>query len=480
MATIFLTWELGGGMGHLVNLAPLARGLRRAGHRVVAALRDLSRAERMFGGLGLVYFQAPVKTRPTPDLIQPQRSLPHILHNSGFGDPLELKALAEAWRNLFLSVRPDLVVFDHSPTALLAARGIPARRVLIGTGFFCPADEYPLPDLRPWLPPEPERLRQDENRVLSHANGVLTAWSQPPLERLSQLYREVDENFLTSFPELEHDAGRVRQAASHAANLPAAPVDTPLPSSSPVVARGWSQANTLLHDRAVQTLYPEPLEAASKAGNMEGTSPSPAVCAVRSPPVRYWGTLPHMSQGARARQPEWPEGHGKRIFAYLKPFPALAPLLEHLGRLGCPTIVYGDEIDPRLRERLGGGAMRFEVEPLDMAEVGKTCDLAILNGNAGTTVALLLAGRPSLQVPIYLEQCHFAMAVRRLGAGLTASSDRPQQIADALTRMLASESYAEAARRFAARHADFDPQRQVAGMLNRIEGLLRQPHQEAG
>jgi UDP:flavonoid glycosyltransferase YjiC (YdhE family) len=187
-----------------------------------------------------------------------------------------------------------------------------------------------------------------------------------------------------------------------------------------------------------------------------------------------------MGHAAGARQPEWPKGHGKRIFAYLKPFPALAPLLEHLGRLGCPTIVYGDEIDPQLRERFGGGTIRFEVEPLDMAEVGKTCDLAILNGNAGTTVALLLAGRPSLQVPIYLEQCHFAMAVRRLGAGLTASSDRPQQIVDGLTRMLASETYAEAARRFAARHADFDPQRQVAGMLDRIDGLLREPHQEAG
>ena len=62
---------------------------------------------------------------------------------------------------------------------------------------------------------------------------------------------------------------------------------------------------------------------------------------------------------------------------------------------------------------------------------------------------------------------------------MTASSDRPQQIADALTRMLASETYAEAARCVAARHADFDPQRQVAGMLDRIEALLREPRPEA-
>jgi MoaA/NifB/PqqE/SkfB family radical SAM enzyme len=459
-------------MGHLVNLAPLARGLRHAGHCVAVALRDLSRAERMFEGLGLLYFQAPVKTRPTPDAIQPQRSLPHILHNSGFGDPLELKALAEAWRNLYLSVRPDLVIFDHSPTALLAARGISARRVLIGMGFFCPADEYPLPDLRPWQPPEPERLRQDEDRVLSHANGVLASWGQPPLERLSQLYCEVDENFLTSFPELEYDPGRLRQMAGNAAPLPAAArPDEPAFSSS----QGWTQTDTLSHDRALETLYAPPREATRSPGNGEKPMSALAAGALRSPPARYWGTLPHMGNATSARQPEWPQGRGKRIFAYLKPFPALAPLLEHLGRLGCPTIVYGDEIDPQLRERFGGGTIRFEVEPLDMVKVGKTCDLAILNGTAGTTATILLAGRPVLQVPISLEQGHVAMAVGRLGAGLMASSDRPERIVDALTRMLASETYAEAARRFAARHANFDPQRQVAGMLGRIEALLRHP-----
>jgi UDP:flavonoid glycosyltransferase YjiC (YdhE family) len=37
MATILLTWELGAGLGHLVNLLPLARGLLQRGHRVYAA-----------------------------------------------------------------------------------------------------------------------------------------------------------------------------------------------------------------------------------------------------------------------------------------------------------------------------------------------------------------------------------------------------------------------------------------------------------
>jgi UDP:flavonoid glycosyltransferase YjiC (YdhE family) len=69
MATILLTWELGGGMGHLANLAPLARGLAERGHRVTAALSDLSRAHRAFAGVPVAFFQAPhrLRTRDRPE-----------------------------------------------------------------------------------------------------------------------------------------------------------------------------------------------------------------------------------------------------------------------------------------------------------------------------------------------------------------------------------------------------------------------------
>jgi len=93
MATILFTWELGGGLAHLIHLLPLARGLRQRGCRVAIALRDLSRAERVFAGLDLAYLQAPFKTRPSHAPIDPPRSFPHILHNSGFADAAELRAM---------------------------------------------------------------------------------------------------------------------------------------------------------------------------------------------------------------------------------------------------------------------------------------------------------------------------------------------------------------------------------------------------
>src|SRR5690348_15509947 len=129
MATILLAWELGAGLGHLQRLRPLAEELLRRGHRVVASLRDIPRAGAVFGGMQVRLLQAPQKLRPPPDEFKPPLTLPHILHNTGFGDDMELAALAGAWRNLLELVRPDAVVFDHSPTALLASRGLPHKRV---------------------------------------------------------------------------------------------------------------------------------------------------------------------------------------------------------------------------------------------------------------------------------------------------------------------------------------------------------------
>jgi hypothetical protein len=394
MATILLTWELGGGLGHLLNLLPLARGLCQRGHRVFAALRDLSKAAKVFAGLDVSFLQAPHKTRKADRPIDPPRTFTHILHNSGLGDPDELRAMLAAWRNLFDLVRPDLIVFDHSPTALLAARAFPARRALSGNGFLCPVDEYPLRDLRPWLPGDPDRLRQEEDRVLATVNQALATFGQPPLARLAQLYHDVDEHFLATVPELDHYPGRTG--------------------------------------------------------------------------AEYWGVWPTSG----GKPPVWPEGEGKRIYAYLKPFPALPRLLEFLNEWRCPAIVFVDGIGEDIQRRFESATLHFEREPLDLVEIGRQCDLAILNGGFGTTAAILLAGRPMLLVPIYLEQALLAAAVTRLGAGLVAPPTRPEHLSAALSALLESPNYAVAARAFAARYAGRDPEGQVQKMLLRAEELL--------
>jgi UDP:flavonoid glycosyltransferase YjiC (YdhE family) len=203
MATVLFTWELGGGLGHLLPMRSLARGLVVAGHRVYLALREIAPASVVFGNMGASLLQAPFR-HSRPGRLENTPGFSQILDNIGFGEDGELFGLVCAWRNLIGFVRPNLIVFDHSPTALLAARCFPdVRRVISAPGFFCPPDVSPWPALVR-RPIEKSELEVHEAGLLARVNRLLLRSRRPPLDRLGRLYSDVDEQFLLTFPELDH------------------------------------------------------------------------------------------------------------------------------------------------------------------------------------------------------------------------------------------------------------------------------------
>ena len=83
MATILFTWELGGGLGHLVPLTPLVRALSDRGHRVFAALNDLNRADVTFGhGGSRILPHLPLRAVPQVRLV-PRVPLPTFCTTRG-------------------------------------------------------------------------------------------------------------------------------------------------------------------------------------------------------------------------------------------------------------------------------------------------------------------------------------------------------------------------------------------------------------
>lgn len=218
MATLLMAWEIGGGMGHLVPLAQLAEPLLARGHELHLALRDLSSARSALGPLAdsprLHLWQAPLWLPPLQGL-PPPASYAELLFTAGYLDAGRLRGLVQAWRQLLDAIRPTLLLADHAPTALLASRGRPLRRATLGTGFFQPPPDMPMPPFREWDPVNPQQLAQSEALVLATCNAVLQAEGLPPLAALGELL-DVDECFLLGWPELDpYGHGPVGRPGGH-------------------------------------------------------------------------------------------------------------------------------------------------------------------------------------------------------------------------------------------------------------------------
>ncbi|MGE5626138.1 MAG: glycosyltransferase [Bacillota bacterium] len=216
MARILMTWELGGGYGHLAPLLSLARPLQRSGHEVTFAVRDVAAAEAVLGGSGIPYFPAPANFQlRAPTALH---SYPQILLNTAFNDADDLRARVRAWQNLLALVKPDLLVCDHSPTALLAVRGRGLPCLLTGTGFSVPPDVKALPELRPWAPADAAVLQADEARALDMANAVARDLGLPKLNYLAELCSQATPALFT-----------LRELDCYAAQRPGADYWGPLP-----------------------------------------------------------------------------------------------------------------------------------------------------------------------------------------------------------------------------------------------------------
>ena len=143
-------------------------------------------------------------------------------------------------------------------------------------------------------------------------------------------------------------------------------------------------------------------------------------------------------------------------------FPGLPKVLHALRSTGSPTIVFGG-CDAKLRDQFAAPSLRFETRRLDLKEVAAQCDLAVLSGGQATTLALLLAGKPILQAPLFLEQALNAMATVRLGAGLIAFPGGVDRTGEQIAELLGSPQYTDAARKFEAKYAGFSPEAEITG-----------------
>jgi UDP:flavonoid glycosyltransferase YjiC (YdhE family) len=188
-----------------MRLHGLAEALLARGHHVSVILRDLQHANLFLRLPGAVVYQAPLA--PTYKAAWQPGSYADILAVSGWGDSDRLATHLTAWINLLRAIAPDVVVADHSPSALLAARWLGLRTANWGLGFFVPPRTSPLPVYRDWEHIDVDGVHARENGILACANAAARQIGMPPLANLAQVLA-VDHEFLSTWAEFDHYRSR--------------------------------------------------------------------------------------------------------------------------------------------------------------------------------------------------------------------------------------------------------------------------------
>lgn len=202
MKRILYAWELGHGLGHVSRFLPLARALRERDCAITWALVDPTAVVTVAGTDGDPVWQTP-RFAEQGGLPEPQLAYSEVLMRHGYLSAASLTPLLRDWRALIEKADPALVITDHAPTALLAARSLGRACARIGTGFCCPPMQEPEAPLMDWLPPDPARRAESARLVLGSINAALQAVGAEPLANLAQMHL-ADEDFVTTYAELDH------------------------------------------------------------------------------------------------------------------------------------------------------------------------------------------------------------------------------------------------------------------------------------
>ncbi|MCK4154139.1 glycosyltransferase [Ralstonia pseudosolanacearum] len=229
MIRILFAWELGANFGHLARDLPVAQRLRELGHDVLFAVKDARIAMQVLAPAGFRFVQVP---RPNAPLRSagPPLNYSGILMGAGYCNATVLSGLVHGWLRIFDTYSPDIVVINHAPTALLAARVGSLSAIATCIGFELPPDADVLPSIRPWENIPEHRLRQADTLALQQINSVLRQHGAPPLPRVVDLFTGVPA-VLTTFAELDHYGARA-----------GAQYVGPVSALSNATERAWPQA----------------------------------------------------------------------------------------------------------------------------------------------------------------------------------------------------------------------------------------------
>tara|TARA_B100000315_G_scaffold256985_1_gene304399 strand:+ start:1083 stop:2270 length:1188 start_codon:yes stop_codon:yes gene_type:complete len=214
MARILFTWELGEGNGHIVPHYELLSSLVKRGDQVYFAAKNLSLAVKILEPIGVNCIQAPIH----PIISKKEQirvyTYANLLNNIGYYDKNIILGMIYGWYNLYKILKPQLIIFDHSPTALLASKDLKIKRILYGLGFYTPPETYPLENMNVFQKLNKDQRIIDEKRLITQINHSIKRINFSPLKTVSEIFK-TDSNIFRTYKELDHYPTRPLNSATY-------------------------------------------------------------------------------------------------------------------------------------------------------------------------------------------------------------------------------------------------------------------------
>ena len=192
--------ELGSDNEQLARLHDITNECNAAGYDVTVILRDLVTISALMAKLHATVLQAPVFL-PRLRLNRQLVCLADTLQLSGYDHSNTLFPLVHAWQSLFRLVQADVLIFDHAPTALLAAANLDCRKIIVGNGYSIPVAGHKLADWHP-MQSRAELIQEQEDNILKVINQVQRKLDLPVATTLADIYR-CDRVVISHFPQLD-------------------------------------------------------------------------------------------------------------------------------------------------------------------------------------------------------------------------------------------------------------------------------------
>ncbi|MFO1369518.1 MAG: glycosyltransferase [Marinagarivorans sp.] len=201
MKKIVYIWEMGEDFGHLAKASAIIEMMLLEQYQVIFIVKDLANIEFFNWATQVRCIQAPIFLSRTRSAT-PTDCFADILIDQGYQSEQKLRPLVKAWMELLSLLNPDMIFFDHAPTALLASNTMSIPRIILSNGFITPPAGSEAISLQPWHNTDAAKLIRSESQVINIINRVALDLGLNTIRHVSDLYA-VDQVIISGYKVLD-------------------------------------------------------------------------------------------------------------------------------------------------------------------------------------------------------------------------------------------------------------------------------------